>query len=261
LAGTSFAIPVVSGLQRRAAVQSTGFGAATRHSWPRGALSKRHHVALILSAALLSGLAGCGLEMITAFPLLLSPHEAVGPQAALSSDPTQIELAVPVAPLATTLTTEPEQAAAPSNAQSGAVVKARDAVLPSPAQEATPPPPAQEATPHECDCVGITCQQPVEACGQFSAPYLSVPTSSQPLLHPSPLMGTRGSWEEQHSYRFEIGDPPLQSLDDEWITFWFCSGFAALRSPLATSNDPSGSDIAGAVPNPLVPPPDCRAPG
>jgi hypothetical protein len=184
----------------------------------------------MLLAALLIGLAGCGLEVITTFPLLLHPREVAGPQAAKSSKPTSVGPVTSAAPLAQTMTSDTNEAMTSSIAQTRAVVQMKGAI--------------------------ITCQQEIEACGQAAAPYLSVPASVT-LLHTSPFIGTRSYWEEPHPYDVGITGQPIRSTDGEWTTFWICSGFEALRSP-ESSND---HNAANSRPYLIEAPPDCRLPG
>ena len=188
-------------------------------------------LALILVTALLIGLAGCGLEVLTTFPLLLHPREATGPQVALSTRPTSVARVTSAAPLAQTMASDTNEAATSSIAQTPAVVQTKGTI--------------------------ITCQQEIEACGQAAAPYLSVPASVAPLLHTSPFIGTRGYWEEPHPYDVGITDQPLRSPDGEWTTFWICSGFEALHSS-EPSNDHKRNN---GLPSLIEAPPDCRLPG
>ena len=140
---------------------------ARRLSWRRFGLV----IALVLSG----GLSGCGLELIPILPLLLRSSQVkhVPPERAPSGSPGRTKQEPRLISLADAPSRMADQAP-PSrnrNATRGQVTRGAHLIAPTAAAAAADEARTHELAPRECDCVGLTCRQLIESCGQLWAPY------------------------------------------------------------------------------------------
>ena len=126
-------------------------------------------MALVLS----SGLSGCGLEMIPALPLLfpLSRVDHVPPEPAFTGSPHGTKHQPLFIASADKTSRVADQLAGPPNQNATKTTSSAQPIGPTAVAVAADETLIYEIAPRECNCVGLTCRQPIETCGQLWAPY------------------------------------------------------------------------------------------
>jgi hypothetical protein len=140
-------------------------------------------MALILSSVVV----GCGLEMIPALPLLFPPRPVghVPPEPVLSTAPRGSKSE----PLFTASADEPGHVAdqvAGSPKQHSAPRQTTRSAQPIPVAVVADEPRTYKMAPRDCNCVDLTCRQPIETCGQLWAPYYDASLRRPGLFLPEP---------------------------------------------------------------------------